>query len=154
MYQEKKVLVVGVARSGIGAANLLYKLGADVTINDIKNEDDLADQIGLVDDGIKIVLESKADKLVTDKDLIVVSPGIPTNLSFFSVAEELNIPVIGEVELAYSICRGKIAAVTGTNGKTTTTALVGAIFNKSGGFRESSAAFSKSRHLVSSIPII
>ncbi len=133
MYQEKKVLVVGVARSGIGAANLLYKLGADVTINDIKNEDDLADQIGLVDDGIKIVLESKADKLVTDKDLIVVSPGIPTNLSFFSVAEELNIPVIGEVELAYSICRGKIAAVTGTNGKTTTTALVGAIFNKSGG---------------------
>ena len=130
MYQGKNVLVVGVARSGIGAANLLCKLGANVTINDIKSKDELIDQLGLLKKGINIVLESKADKLVGQNDLVVVSPGIPTKLSFFNVAMDLNIPVIGEVELAYSVCMGQIAAITGTNGKTTTTALVGAIFDR------------------------
>ena len=131
MYSGKKVLVVGVARSGIGAANLLCKLGADITINDIKTKAQLSDQLGLLSDKINVVLEMKADSLVYDKDLVVVSPGIPTSLSFFEEARKLRVPVIGEVELAYSVCKGKIAAITGTNGKTTTTALVGAIFNRS-----------------------
>lgn len=132
MYKSKNVLVVGVARSGIGAANMLNKLGANVTINDIKTSDDLNDQLGLLDDGINIVLGCKADDLVLGKNLVVVSPGIPAKLSFFRVAKENNIPVISEVELSYTVCKAPIAAITGTNGKTTTTALVGFIFSHTG----------------------
>lgn len=130
MYVNKRALVVGIARSGIGAANLLNKLGAVVTINDIKSADKLKDQLQTIDKGINIVLNQKADELVPKNDIVIVSPGIPTNLSFFAVANDKNIPVISEIELAYSVCSGQIAAITGTNGKTTTTALVGEIFKK------------------------
>ena len=130
MYKGNKVLVVGVARSGIGAANLLNMLGAKVTINDIKTEKELADQLSLLNDGVNMVLGCKADELIAGKDLIVVSPGIPASLSLFEAAKKQNVPIIGEVELAYSVCPAKVAAITGTNGKTTTTALLGAIFAK------------------------
>ncbi|MEX1376964.1 MAG: UDP-N-acetylmuramoyl-L-alanine--D-glutamate ligase [Eubacteriales bacterium] len=130
MYKRNNVLIVGVARSGIGAANLLHSLGAKVTINDIKTESDLSDQLQLLDKGVNLTLGCKADGLVAGKDLIVVSPGIPTSLSFFEVAKKRRVPVIGEVELAYSVCPARVAAITGTNGKTTTTALLGAIFKK------------------------
>lgn len=130
MYSGKKALVVGVARSGIGAAKLLYKLGADVTINDIKPFDELKEQLEELSGGINIKVGCKADELIAGMDMVVVSPGIPASLSLFSEADALGVPVIGEVELAYTVCKGKIAAITGTNGKTTTTALTGAIFNE------------------------
>ena len=130
MYQNKKALVVGVARSGIGAANLLVEEGSEVVINDIKEKEQLENQLGLLDKRVKKELGCKADGLVSGRDLIVVSPGVPTSLSFFAEAAKQDVPVISEVELAYTVCKAKIAAITGTNGKTTTTALAGEIFKK------------------------
>lgn len=129
----KKVMIVGLARSGVGAAKLLCDKGAIVTINDIKPKSKLKDQIAMLKDyDVKFELEQKADGHVKDCDLIVVSPGIPTSLSFFKVAKENGVKVIGEMELGYQSTKCPITAITGTNGKTTTTALLGAIYEKAG----------------------
>ena len=131
--RDKKVLIVGLARSGVGAAKLLCANGAKVTINDIKNEKDLSEQIKMLE-GYEICYElgQKADGLVASHDLIVVSPGVPTNLSFFDVAYKAGVQIIGEMELGYLYTKCPIASITGTNGKTTTTALLGEIFKKTG----------------------
>lgn len=131
--RDKKVLIVGLARSGVGAAKLLCANGAHVTINDIKNEKDLSEQIKMLE-GYDIDYEfgQKADGLVAAHDLIVVSPGVPTSLSFFEEGRKSGIKIIGEMELGYIYTKCPIAAITGTNGKTTTTALLGEIFKKTG----------------------
>jgi UDP-N-acetylmuramoylalanine--D-glutamate ligase len=129
----KKVMIVGFARSGVGAAKLLCEKGANVTINDIKPRSLLKDQINmLVGYDVRYELEQKADEYVKDCDLIVVSPGVPTTLSFFDVAKDNGVKVIGEMELGYRFAKCPITAITGTNGKTTTTALLGAIYEKAG----------------------
>ena len=78
----------------------------------------------------KLKTKVERDNYIKDFDLIVVSPGVPTSLSFLEVAKELGVKVIGEMELGYLFTKCKITAITGTNGKTTTTALVGAIYKK------------------------
>lgn len=127
-FKDKKVLVSGVAKSGISAAYLLKKLGANVTIQDAKTEDKLGDVVTeLKNNGITLFLGANPDDIIEDMDILVMSPGVPTDLPFVNKARENNIPVIGEIELAYMFCKSPIIGITGTNGKTTTTTLVGDI---------------------------
>jgi UDP-N-acetylmuramoylalanine--D-glutamate ligase len=125
-YLHKEVLVVGLAKSGLAAAKLLHQLGANVTVNDIKaTDDDLAIQElrGL---GIYVVCGDHPLSLIKDSqvDLVVKNPGIPYSNPLIALAVERDIPVITEVELAYKISEADIIAITGSNGKTTTTTLI------------------------------
>lgn len=126
--KDKNILVVGMARSGVHTVRTLSKLGARITINDIKTEeqfDSILKEIGgLCDDYIL----GKHPQDLQKYDLIVLSPGVPTDLDFIKIAKSKNIPLMGELELAYRLSKGKYIAITGTNGKTTTTALTGEIF--------------------------
>lgn len=127
-FKDKKVLVSGVAKSGVSAAYLLKKLGASVTIQDAKTEDKLGNVVTeLKNNGIALYLGSNPDDIIENMDILVMSPGVPTDLPFVNKAREKNIPVIGEIELAYMFCKSPIIGITGTNGKTTTTTLVGDI---------------------------
>ncbi len=124
----KNVLVVGMAKSGVSAAILLKKLGADVIIQDIKERDKLGDEPSMLEAlGIELYLGKNPDDILTAFDLIVVSPGVPSDLPFFQKAKEHDIPVWSEIELGFSLCKCPVIAITGTNGKTTTTSLVGEI---------------------------
>lgn len=127
-FKDKKVLVSGVAKSGVSAAYLLKKLGASVTIQDAKTEDKLGNVVTeLKNNGIALYLGSNPDDIIENMDILVMSPGVPTDLPFVNKAREKNNPVIGEIELAYMFCKSPIIGITGTNGKTTTTTLVGDI---------------------------
>ncbi len=127
-FQNLNVLVCGLGLSGISSARLLNKLGADVTINDIKSIDNFTDIANdLQNEGIKLFLGQTPDEIINSFQLVILSPGIPCDLPFVTKAVNSGIPVWGEIELAYSICPCNIIAITGTNGKTTTTALVGEI---------------------------
>jgi len=125
----KRVLVIGfgVLGSGLHAAVLLKRKGAYVTANDIKKKEDLDPKTikALEDMGIPARWGMAADGLAGDCDLIVTSPAVPLSLPFAKTAREKNIPVISELELASRYCPRPILAITGTNGKTTTTTLTG-----------------------------
>lgn len=123
-YKGMKILVCGMARSGVAAANLLYEEGALVTLSDIKAEGELKDEISKVSGDIKIITGKNPDDIVLEQDMLVLSPGIPTNLPYIEKAKNANIPVIGEFELACGFCKAQILAITGTNGKTTTTSML------------------------------
>ncbi|MDR1001393.1 MAG: UDP-N-acetylmuramoyl-L-alanine--D-glutamate ligase [Clostridiales bacterium] len=123
----KRVLVSGMARSGIAAARLLKDHGCDVTCQDLKPADKIDNASALEADGITLYLGKNPDDIIADFDLVVLSPGISTDLPFVEKAKDLGVPVWGEMELAYRFCPCPITAVTGTNGKTTTTALIGEI---------------------------
>jgi UDP-N-acetylmuramoylalanine--D-glutamate ligase len=127
-FDKKKVLVCGMARSGQSAARLLRKLGADVTAQDLKEDVDWT--FPPEAENIHLYLGKNPDAVVEMFDMLVVSPGIPFNMPFIEKARSLNIPVWGELELAYSCCKCPIVAITGTNGKTTVTTLVGEILRK------------------------
>lgn len=128
IIKDKKILVVGLAVSGIPTVNTLIQLGAKVTVNDIKKEEQLQKVIEpLAQQDIDFIFGRHPEN-VDGYDMLVLSPGVPTDLPFIIKAKERNIPVIGELELAYRLCRGIFVAITGTNGKTTTTALTGKIF--------------------------
>lgn len=123
-FKNKNALVCGLGKSGVAAANLLYRLGANVTVQDIKDESKFKEETGaLAGGGIKLCLGRNPDDILAEQSLVVLSPGIPTDLPFVERAADLGVPVWAEVELAYRLCPCPIMAVTGTNGKTTTTAL-------------------------------
>lgn len=124
-----KVLVSGIAKSGISAAKLCKKLGADVTIQDSKTEDKLDSLVlsDLKNCGIALYTGKNPDDIVENMDLLIMSPGVPTDLPFVNKAREKGVKVIGEIELAYEFCKSPVIGITGTNGKTTTTTLVGEI---------------------------
>ena len=127
-YNGKKALVCGMARSGIAAAKLLNRLGARVTLQDMKKREEIsADVLALEGEGIVLYTGANPDEIACAQDLIVLSPGIPCDLPFIAAAEEAGIEVISEVELAYRLTPCQITAITGTNGKTTTTTLTGEI---------------------------
>lgn len=127
-YNGKKALVCGMARSGIAAAKLLNRLGARVTLQDMKKREEIsADVLALEGEGIVLYTGANPDEIACAQDLIVLSPGIPCDLPFIAAAEEAGIEVISEVELAYRLTPCPITAITGTNGKTTTTTLTGEI---------------------------
>jgi UDP-N-acetylmuramoylalanine--D-glutamate ligase len=129
----KRVLVVGLGRSGVAAALFLQSHGARVTVSDTKSEDQLREHIpALLDAGIAVETGGHGQRTFQDQDLIVVSPGVPVDAEPLVQARALGQPVIGEIELASQFLPGPIIAITGSNGKTTTTALVGEILSASG----------------------
>ncbi|WDF81673.1 UDP-N-acetylmuramoyl-L-alanine--D-glutamate ligase [Lacticaseibacillus pabuli] len=132
-YQNKKVLVLGLAKSGLNAARLLHTLGAYVTVNDIKNFDDNPDAQSLVEEGVRVISGSHPVELLDENfELMVKNPGIPYTNPMVKRAEELKIPIITEPELAFEVSEAEWVAVTGTNGKTTTTTLIGLMLNEGG----------------------
>ncbi len=121
----KRVLCCGMAKSGIAAAHLAKQKGALVTLQDYKKKETLDASLlkQLREEGIELYLGQNPDEIVAEQDLIIVSPGIPTDLPFFARAKEAGVPIISEVEFAYWYTPCPVVAITGTNGKTTTTAL-------------------------------
>jgi UDP-N-acetylmuramoylalanine--D-glutamate ligase len=131
--KNKRVLVVGLGRSGVASAFFLQEQGAKVAVSDTKTEAQLQHEVAqLLDRGISIEAGRHGERTFRDQDLIVVSPGVPPDQPQLQHARTLGIPVIGEVELAFRFLQGKVLAITGSNGKTTTTTLVGEILSKAG----------------------
>jgi UDP-N-acetylmuramoylalanine--D-glutamate ligase len=131
--KNKRVLVVGLGRSGVASAFFLQDRGAKVTVSDSKSEAQLQNEIAaLLDRGVSIETGQHGERTFRDQDLIVVSPGVPSDQPQLQRARSLGIPVIGEVELAFRFLQGRVIAITGSNGKTTTTSLTGEILAKSG----------------------
>ena len=130
---DKKILVVGLGRSGIAASQVLSKLGAKVWVQDNKTADRIDDQLlsFFKNSGVGMYLGSEPS-LDERFDIIVVSPGVDPNLGWISNFRNEGCEVIGELELAYRMSDAHFVAITGTNGKTTTTTLTGEIFKKAG----------------------
>jgi UDP-N-acetylmuramoylalanine--D-glutamate ligase len=129
----KKVLVVGLGKSGLAAALFLRHKGAQVTVSDVRSAESLAKEIpALLEEGIMV--EAGGHGLLTFRrqDLIVVSPGVPLDTPELVQAKKIGLPIIGELELAARYLKGRILAITGSNGKTTTTALAGEILKEAG----------------------
>src|ERR1700741_1389833 len=133
-FKGKKVLVVGLGKSGLAAALFLRHKGARVPVSDVRSSADLGKDIpALLDEGIMV--EAGGHGLLTFRrqDLIVVSPGVPLDTPEVKQVVAFGLPVIGELELASRYLQGRVVAITGSNGKTTTTTLVGKIFADAGG---------------------
>ena len=128
----KHILVVGLARSGVAAAEFLAARGARVTVNDAKPEAELKDAESLRAKGIEVVGGAHPRELFEQSDLIVVSPGVPLALEPFQLAKAAGVPIIGEIELAARFLRGRLVGITGSNGKTTVTTLIGELLKDAG----------------------
>jgi len=125
---NKRVLVVGLGKSGVASALFLKSRGARVTVSDSKPETELRNEILLLlDHGITVETGGHGDRSFRGQDLIVVSPGVPFDAPQLVQARAIEEPVIGELELAARFLAGPIVAITGANGKTTTTSLAGEI---------------------------
>lgn len=130
----KRVLVVGLGKSGVASALFLKAHGARVTVSDTKSGDELRNEIPiLLDHGITVETGGHGERTFRGQDLIVVSPGVPVDAPPLVQARALGESVIGEIELAAQFLPGSIVAITGSNGKTTTTTLTGEIMT-AGGF--------------------
>lgn len=127
---KKKVLVAGAGISGIGAAELLLKLGAQVVLYDSNEKLDQEAVRGRFapEAAIEVWKGELTEDKASETELCVISPGIPLDVPFVGVLKKAGIPIWSEIELAFRAGKGRLAAITGTNGKTTTTALVGEIF--------------------------
>ena len=127
-FKGMHVLVVGSGISGVGAVKMLTKCNAAVTLydgNDKLKKEDIEKKLGRND--VKIVLGELPQEVIDDNELMIISPGIPIDAPFVNRVRESGVEIWGEIELAYQNSMGKLAAITGTNGKTTTTSLVGEI---------------------------
>ena len=124
----KRVLVVGLGKSGVASATFLQSRGAKVTVSDSKSEAQLRQEIPLLlDKGITVETGHHGERTFRDQDMIVVSPGVPFDQPQIEQARKQGIRVIGEIELAALFVAGHVIAITGSNGKTTTTSLCGDI---------------------------
>jgi UDP-N-acetylmuramoylalanine--D-glutamate ligase len=141
-FRGKKILIFGLGRSGVGAANLLSDSGADVTVTDRKPEGELKEYVQQLSPPVKLCLGGYPERM-NGTDLVVVSPGVPLEIGPLAKAREKGLKIIGELELAYEMTRGghspdactiPFLAVTGSNGKSTTTMLLDMMLGK-GGFR-------------------
>src|ERR1700758_42385 len=129
----KRALVVGLGKSGVASALFLKAHGARVTVSDTKSGDELRNEIPvLLDHGITVETGGHGERTFRGQDLIVVSPGVPVDAPLLMQARSLGEPVIGEIELAARFIPGPIVAITGSNGKTTTTTLAGEILTQGG----------------------
>jgi UDP-N-acetylmuramoylalanine--D-glutamate ligase len=132
-FEGKRVLVVGLARTGEVVSLFAAGYGATVTATDEKPESALAataQKLRAV--GVRLELGGHTPEAYLEKDLVVVSPGVPSNLPLLAAARKAGIPVWSEIELAWRLLRGRLLAITGSNGKTTTTALTAHILNTAG----------------------
>ncbi len=131
--KDKRVLVVGLGKSGVASALFLKAHGARVTVSDTKSGDELRNEIPvLLDHGITVETGGHGERTFRGQDLIVVSPGVPVDAPLLVQARSLGEVVIGEIELAAQFLPGPIVAITGSNGKTTTTSLTGEILTAGG----------------------
>ena len=131
--QGKKVLVVGVGKSGLAAALFLRRRGAQVTVSDARSAEFLTQEIpALLDAGIMVEAGGHGMLTLQRQDMIVVSPGVPLHTPEWAQARSLVLPILGELELATRFLQGAILAISGSNGKTTTTALCAEILRASG----------------------
>jgi UDP-N-acetylmuramoylalanine--D-glutamate ligase len=144
----KRVTIVGMARSGTGAANLLAELGAEVTVTDLKRMEDLGHFVHELNPAVKLVLGEHPEAVFMNTDMVILSPGVPSDIPPVLRVQGMGIPVLGELELAYQLAvhgsvnpyvpplirdrKGGFLAVTGTNGKSTTTALLDYMMQKNG----------------------
>ncbi len=130
---NKKILVIGLAKTGVACARFLASKGAEVTVTDMRSESALAGQLAeLSRFGVKRELERHSEATFLASDLIVVSPGVPMDLPQLVAAQHAGLEIISEIELAARFIDVSLAAITGTNGKTTTTTILGAIFKHNG----------------------
>ncbi|MFH1874276.1 MAG: UDP-N-acetylmuramoyl-L-alanine--D-glutamate ligase [Pseudomonadota bacterium] len=131
--KNKKVLIIGLARSGLAAARFAAERGAKVIVSDSKPEKQLKEQVQFLKDlNLEFSLGKNDQSLMTKADLIVASPGVPLNLAGLDQARAKGIPIVSEMELALNEINKPIIAITGTNGKTTTTSLIGHVLHQSG----------------------
>lgn len=132
-YQNQHVVVLGMAKSGVAVAKLLHRFGAHVVVNDKKTREEAGGADELEALGMKVICGHHPDDLIhSGVSLLVKNPGIPYEAAPVAKAIELGIPVVTEVELAYQIAKAPIIGITGSNGKTTTTTLVGLILKQAG----------------------
>jgi UDP-N-acetylmuramoylalanine--D-glutamate ligase len=130
---NKRVLVVGLGKSGVASALFLKARGARVTVSDTKPQDELKNEIpALLDQGIAVETGGHGERTFRGQDLIVVSPGVPVDAPALVQARALGEKVVGEIELAAEFFPGTIVAITGSNGKTTATTLAGEILTAGG----------------------
>lgn len=130
-FKDKKILVLGLAKSGLNVAKLLHELGALLTVNDYKPFDENPEARELLNLGIKVITgEHPTDLLEEQFELVVKNPGIPYSNPVVQAALRRHIPIVTEVEVASLVAESRMIAITGTNGKTTTTALTTAILNE------------------------
>ena len=130
--RDKKVLVYGAGKSGIGAAALLSKVGAHaVVFDEKKSEEELKELLKDIPD-TSVCFGTIPDEVISSLDLAVLSPGVPTDIGPVNALRDAGIPIWGEVELAWQTSKGHVLGITGTNGKTTTTSLLGEIMEKAG----------------------
>jgi UDP-N-acetylmuramoylalanine--D-glutamate ligase len=131
--KDKKALVIGAARSGIASAAFLAEKGAVVALNDQKPLENWSEAaLALREKGIGLIAGELPGWLLDQIELVVVSPGVPTKNIPIRYAERAGAEVIGEVELASRFLKGRIVAITGSNGKTTTTTLIGELLRNAG----------------------
>lgn len=130
-FKGKKVLVVGLARSGVAAARALLRLGAEVTVTDKKPLSQLQPQIDMLGKGATIVAGGHPERIFLETDIIVLSPGVP-KLPQTAAAKQKGVKVISELELGWLLSDSKFIAITGTNGKSTVTTLTGLMLEKAG----------------------
>ena len=128
--RNKRVVVVGGARSGVSAARLLAARGARVALTDTRDAIDGQESLAAL--GVELVLGGHPPGLLTSADLVVLSPGVPLTQPMVAQARRAGVPVMGEVEMASRWLRGRVVAITGTKGKSTTTALTGRILAEAG----------------------
>ncbi|MCL2407684.1 MAG: Mur ligase family protein, partial [Defluviitaleaceae bacterium] len=128
-FSDKKILVCGMMRSGYAAARFLLSHGALVTVSDMRPA--LPDEFSDVanNPNCSLYLGKNPDDIVQNYDMVIISPGVPIDTPFILKANALGIPVLGELELGSLFTRANIAAITGTNGKTTAATITGNIFS-------------------------
>ncbi|MBM3240272.1 UDP-N-acetylmuramoyl-L-alanine--D-glutamate ligase [Candidatus Poribacteria bacterium] len=127
-FQDKHVSIIGLVRSGVAVAKLLDDMGAQVLVSDLKSENDLRASLAeLQGRDIQYVLGGHDERCIEKADLIVVSPAVPLDIPILKAARDLDIPIVGELEIACRISKAPIIAITGTKGKSTTTTLIGDI---------------------------
>lgn len=132
-FRGKQILIVGFGRSGVASANLLYQLGAQVFVTDNQDNDSTRLNLPKLESkDIKVELGRHSRPFAQGKDIVVISPGVPSQALPIIWAKEENIPVISEIELAWGLCAAQVIAITGTNGKTTVTTLIGQALEEAG----------------------
>ena len=133
LLEGKKTLVLGAGKSGVGAARFLKQRGATVALHDRKPFEDWSEEArSLKTEKIGLIDGNLPSWLLDQIDLVVISPGVPTNSIPARYVDRKDGEVIGEVELAYRFLKGRIVGITGSNGKTTTTTLIGEILKNAG----------------------
>lgn len=130
-FADKHIVVLGAGISGIAAAKIACKLGASVVLNDAKTEEQIKYNLNeLKELNVKLILGKQTVEIFKDADIVILSPAVPLHIPLLAEVEKLGIKIISEIEFAWYIAKAPIYAITGTNGKTTTTTLLGLLMEK------------------------